>query len=265
MRSAAPVDLKILFRQNVRSERLQMIPKQLRFCGIIAVLGISPLPARAQTPTTSTPRTPQVTGAEVTPSSYNARGMAKFRAGDIKGSIQDFDAAIQLRPSLQRSHWQRGISYYYAKSFDLGAKQFELYQSYDAADVENVVWRFLCQAAAGGRTAKAIADARDAMLPLRKADRRIPMMAIDAMFRGSGSPADVMSAAKAGQPDDRTLHTRLFYAHLYVGLFFEASNEPAKARKHLFTAEQLKINHYMWDVAHIHAERLRQSQPNTEN
>lgn len=206
----------------------------------------------------------QQTEQQPTVAALNSRGMAKFQSGDIKGSIADFDAAIQRQPILERSHWQRGISYYYAESFDLGAKQFELYQTYDAADVENVVWRFLCQAAAGGRTDKAIAAAREDMLPLGARDRRIPMMEIDAMFRGSGSPEKVLAAAKAGQPDSRTLHHRMFYANLYIGLFYEATNAPTKAGEYIRAADKLKVNHYMWDVAHVHAERLRKTKSETE-
>ncbi len=202
---------------------------------------------------------PESRGPQLSVSAINARGMSKFRSGDIAGSIADFDSAIRRQPQLEKSHWQRGISYYYAGSFELGAGQFELYQTYDAADVENVVWRFLCQAAAGDRTDKAVAAARADMLPLGARDRRVPMMEIDAMFRGTGSAEAVLAAAKAGAPDARTLHHRMFYANLYIGLFYEATNEPAKAREHILAADRLRINHYMWDVAHVHAARLRKN------
>lgn len=186
---------------------------------------------------------------------YNLRGASRFKNGDIAGSIGDFDDAIRRGPAIEQSHWQRGISYYYNGQYELGTRQFEQYQTYDAADVENVVWRFLCQAQAGGRTADAVAAARAEMLPLGARDRRVPMMKIDALYRGTGTVEGVFAAAKDGDPKPATLHQRMFYAHLYVGLYREATNNPSAAREHLLAADKLKIGHYMWDVAHVHAAR----------
>ena len=188
---------------------------------------------------------------------HNWRGASRFKNGDVAGSIEDFDAAIRHRPGLEQSHWQRGISYYYNGQYELGAKQFERYQTYDAADVENVVWRFLCQAQAGQRTAEVVAAARRKMLPLGARDRRVPMMKIDALYRGSGKVEEVFAAAQAGNPESRALHQQMFYAHLYVGLYHEVTGSAAAAREHLVAADKLKIEHYMWDVAHVHAARLR--------
>ena len=70
---------------------------------------------------------------------------------------------------------------------------------------------------------------------------------------------EVLAAAKAGGPDEKTLHHRMFYANLYIGLFYEAINEPTKAREYILAADKLPIGHYMWNVAHVHAERLRKT------
>src|SRR5207244_2076845 len=75
---------------------------------------------------------------------YQQSGVVHFKAGKIKESIDDYDKYIELRPQAKISHWQRGISYYYAGRYDDGRKQFEGYQDYDSNDVENAVWRFMC-------------------------------------------------------------------------------------------------------------------------
>src|SRR5262249_16253218 len=59
---------------------------------------------------------------------YQHRGALHFKAGKIKESIDDFDKYIELKPQAKLSHWQRGISYYYAGRYDDGRKQFEGYQ-----------------------------------------------------------------------------------------------------------------------------------------
>jgi lipoprotein NlpI len=81
-----------------------------------------------------------------------------------------------------------------------------------------------------------------------------------ALFAGKAKPDDVLTAARAGDPRGDELKRRLFYAHLYLGLWYEAGGKPAEAREHILEAEKHKIGHYMWDVAHVHAERLRQVQ-----
>lgn len=51
------------------------------------------------------------------------RGMQRFRQADIDGSIELFDQAERLDPSLRPFLWQRGISYYYANRFQEGSDQ----------------------------------------------------------------------------------------------------------------------------------------------
>ena len=194
---------------------------------------------------------------ELTPQeaqAWNRRGAVRFKAGDVKGSIEDFDHAISLDENLERPHWQRGLSCYYDGRFAEGAKQFELYQTYDATDVENVVWKFLCQARHAG-----IEKARQDMLPLAQPDQRIPMMQIDALYRGQGSAEDVLIAIEQGNPAERERRHRSFYAHLYLGLYFEVLQDEETARRHLLEADRLEISHYMWYVAHLHAARIRGS------
>ncbi len=185
---------------------------------------------------------------------YYRRGAVRFKSADVKGSIADFDQQIALQPASEQQHWQRGLSYYYDGQYKNGAKQFELYQTFDAGDVENVVWRFLCQAKDEG-----VERARAQMLALDRTDRRVPMMKVYDLFFQRATPEDVCAVASEDQagPWDRT--TRMFYAHLYVGLYYDAHGNKPLMRKHILEAEKQKISHYMWDVAHVHATVLRRA------
>ena len=184
---------------------------------------------------------------------YQLRGLTKFKLGNIAGSIADFDKYIDLEPKQKARHWQRGISYYYAGRFDDGMRQFEGYQTVDSNDVENAVWRYLCQAKKDG-----IKKARADMLKIGK-DARVPMKEIYELFAGRLKPQDVLDAAKAGRPSEEKLNERLFYAHLYLGLFFESEGDAKKALEHLTVAADHKIGHYMWDVARVHRDLLRKA------
>jgi len=183
---------------------------------------------------------------------FDRRGGLHFIAGRVKESVADFDMAVKLDPRREPWHWRRGISYYYVGKFEEGKKQFEGYQTVDSSDVENATWRYLCMARLSG-TAAASKD----ILKIGD-DRRVPMRQIYDLYAGKLKPEDVMKAAQAGTPSPRELNTRLFYTHLYLGLYYEAAGKKELARKHIVkAADDHKIGHYMWDVAHVHANILR--------
>ena len=82
-------------------------------------------------------------------------------------------------------------------------------------------------------------------------------MEVYALFRGTAKPEDVLAAARAGKLDKAELNVRLFYAHLYLGLYFEAVGDAKLAREHIArAADDYKVNHYMWDVACVHRDLL---------
>jgi lipoprotein NlpI len=183
---------------------------------------------------------------------YQFRGMGHFKMGKIAESIADFDKYIELVPKAKVSHWQRGISYYYAGRFEDGKKQFEGYQSFDSNDVENAVWRYLCMARKDG-----VAKARADILKIGD-DRRLPMRQIYELFAGKLKPDDVLDAARAGDPGKEQLNRQLFYAHLYLGLYYETEGNAKQALDHLNrAADEHRIGHYMWDVARVHRDLLR--------
>lgn len=188
---------------------------------------------------------------------YYLRGRERFRLGQVKGSAADFDTYVKLRPNRKASLWERGISLYYVGRFREGARQFELYQTTYANDVENSVWRYICVARADG-----VAKARESILPIQH-DRRVPMMEIYRMFRGEATPADVIKAANADpQQPAATLAGQVFYANLYIGLFYDANGKSELARKHIELAADPKNKRahatgYMWDVARVHSVHLK--------
>lgn len=180
---------------------------------------------------------------------WQGRGEMNFKAGHFKESVADFDRVIELSPTQAPHHWQRGISLYYAGRFSEGRKQFESHQTVNPNDVENAAWHFLCAARESGVT-----NARHAMLTVG-ADGRIPMKEIYALYRGKGSVAEVLAAA--GPANEKWGRDALFYAHLYLGLYFEALGNSAKAREHIKkAANDFDAAHYMGDVARVHLRKL---------
>lgn len=185
---------------------------------------------------------------------YQRRGEDQFRLGRFKESVADFDKVIELDPRRAPYHWQRGISLYYAGEFDRGARQFELHKTVNPEDVENAVWHFLCVARLSG-----VEKARQALIPIRD-DGRVPMMQVFALFAGKATEQTVMDAVKLGDPGERELSQRLFYAHLYLGLFDEATGNLDAARDHIrLAAEKYAEDDYMGDVARVHAAVMKKA------
>jgi hypothetical protein len=61
--------------------------------------------------------------AAADPNALVRAGMDKFRQNDVEGSVADFDAALAARPAIRPYLWQRGLSLYYLKQYEEGAKQ----------------------------------------------------------------------------------------------------------------------------------------------
>lgn len=175
---------------------------------------------------------------------WQGRGELNFKAGHFKESVADFDRVIELVPRQAPHHWQRGISLYYAKRFADGRKQFELHQTVNPNDVENAAWHFLCAVRGRGVT-----NARASMLPVGR-DGRVPMAEIEELYRGTGSVERILAASRSGDA--------LFYAHLYLGLYFDVFGDATKAREHIAKAAgEFSSGHYMGDVARVHLRQMK--------
>jgi lipoprotein NlpI len=189
------------------------------------------------------------------PEGWQKRGELNFKASHFKESVADFDRFLELVPAQAPHHWQRGISLYYAGRFEDGRRQFESHQTVNPNDVENAVWHFLCVARQEG-----IEKARASLIKIGR-DSRVPMMEVLELYRGTAKPEDVLAAAQRGTPSQNELRGRLFYAHLYLGLYYDATGDSVKAREHIFKAAgEFATDHYMGDVARVHAKRLKEAQ-----
>jgi outer membrane protein assembly factor BamB len=90
------------------------------------------------------------------------------------------------------------------------------------------------------------------------------MMEVHALFAGLAKPEEVLKAAQAaGSPSPRQ-DRALFYAHLYLALYCEATGDAVQALEHIRKAAgQYRTDDYMGDVARVHL-RLRESkEPST--
>jgi lipoprotein NlpI len=184
--------------------------------------------------------------SEQQPQAIFERAVADFQAGRIAEAATGFDALIKLVPNSAPQLWQRGIALYYAGRYRDCREQFESHRTVNPDDVENAAWHFLC--VARGESAAA---ARKALLPVGP-DSRAPMREIYEMFRGTMQPDEVLTAA-GNQPGAQ------FYAHLYLGLYFEALGNKQQALQHITIAasERYRMGGYMHGVARVHLAILQ--------
>lgn len=188
------------------------------------------------------------------------RGNVSFAAGDMTQSVAAFDEVIRLSPASKPQLWQRGLSLYYASRFADGVKQFETHQTVNSQDVENAVWHLLCAARVSD-----VDQARTKLIPIT-GDTRVPMSQVYEMFAGRMTPAEVLKAASKTthriQEGDSQHRLQQYYAHLYIGLFYEMQEKPVEAKASMERA--LKFNplpkdNFMGVVADVHL-RVRASQ-----
>lgn len=180
------------------------------------------------------------------PPSLN-RAVAHFEAGRIAESAAEFDRLAEADPRAMPYLWQRGIVLYYAGRYADCRQQFERHRIVNPNDVENAAWHFLCVA-----RAESPAQARKVLLPVGP-DARVPMRQVYELFRGTLTPADVLRAAGA-QPGAQ------FYGHLYLGLYFEALGDAARALEHITAAAADRFasaGDYMHMVARVHLKLLQ--------
>ncbi|MCP5557510.1 MAG: hypothetical protein H7A55_07120 [Verrucomicrobiaceae bacterium] len=175
-------------------------------------------------------------------------GVQAFFDGKIKESVAAFDLLIKASEEIKPQLWQRGLSLYYAEKYQEGREQFEVHQTVNPNDVENAAWHFICVARLEG-----VEAARKALIPI-KGDARVPMQEVHDLFAGTGNVEAVMKAAEAGD-EGPTKRNQLCYAHLYLGLYFEALGDKDKAKEHIVKAAvDYKMDHYMGRCAQVHAK-----------
>jgi tetratricopeptide (TPR) repeat protein len=185
-------------------------------------------------------------GPQQDPNALLDGAVADFERGQIDQSVAKFDQLVAVAPRAMPQLWQRGIALYYAGRYDDCRKQFEAHRTVNPDDVENAAWHYLCVA-----RAESPARARAALLPVGP-DARVPMKQVYELFKGAMTAEQVMSAGG-------TSLSGQFYANLYLGLYYEATGDAARARTALETAAGDRFRAaggYMHMVARVHVARL---------
>ena len=182
------------------------------------------------------------------PSALLDAAISDFERGRIEESVAKFNQLVTVAPRAMPQLWQRGIALYYAGRYDDCRKQFEAHRTVNPDDVENAAWHFLCVA-----RAESPERARVALLPVGP-DARVPMREVLELFRGKMTTEQVMAAAGISLSGQ-------FYGNLYVGLYYEAIGDNARARPALEAAASERYQSaggYMPMVARVHVGRLGQ-------
>ena len=182
-----------------------------------------------------------------TPDQLFSQGVQAFYDAKPKESVAAFDKLIAQAPDSKPQLWQRGLSLYYVADYKAGRAQFETHQTVNTADVENAAWHFICVA-----RAENVEAARKALIPI-EGDTRVPMKQVHELFAGKASVEDVLKAAEFGEGE--ALKNHRCYAHLYLGLYYEALGDEPKAKEHMRkAAKDFQMDHYMGKCAQVHVK-----------
>ncbi len=182
---------------------------------------------------------------EVSPQSdrlYSLRGNTYFFNGDFKKAVADFEKMQELDPAQEASNWRLGLAYYFAGRYEDCSKQLARYMDYDDKDRENGIWIFLADA-----KEKGVKKAREKMIRYSKPDPRPEFGKIYEMFEGKLTSDELLAAIQKQIEEEnlgkRVQEQRLFYVHLYTGLFADAEGNHKLARTSFLQATE-----YLWPV-----------------
>src|SRR5262249_3915730 len=159
-------------------------------------------------------------------------------------------------PGEKPGHWRRGIALYYTGQFKEGVEQFEIHQTVNPNDVENAAWHYLCNVKVVGPE-----KARAALLKVGP-DPAVPVGTRYTRYAARATPEAVRRDGEAGTPPPARRREHLFYAHLYIGLYFEAAGDAKRALDHVAKAVDFADPKetglgYMGDVARVHLKLRR--------
>jgi hypothetical protein len=134
------------------------------------------------------------------------QGMEAFREGHITESIERFDLAATVQPSLQPFLWQRGISLYYANDYAAASRQFQNDVTVNPLDVEEIVWDIACRLrnqipsdTDTSASTSTFPPVGAMSLPAGKTDSRRIMGPVYRLFRGLGSEQELAVAGHTSQ------------------------------------------------------------------
>lgn len=186
---------------------------------------------------------------------YSARGDARFFQANFATAVADYEKMLKLQPDLDARHWRLGLAWFYAGKYADGAHQFEKYYETDDVDRENGLWRFLCQVRELG-----LEKARQKMLKYTKPDRG-GLGEVYRMYAGELTVDKIVAGMNDSPGSEEVRNQRLFYGHLYIGLYESVQNHRDKALEHLKKAVENPWPrregygpNYMWHVARLHYE-----------
>ncbi|MCY2946686.1 MAG: tetratricopeptide repeat protein [Planctomycetota bacterium] len=176
-------------------------------------------------------------------------GTVEFMRGDMVKALVAWDRQVKVHKPSYAPHWQRGIALYYAGRHKEGREQFEAYQAVDGNDVENSVWKLMCQAREPGQ---GLEKAQKNMLPIGL-DRRVPMMEVLDLYAGKSS-IEKVKAQTLKAPENQGTKPQ-FYEALYLGLWEDLQGNVKASQGHFERAMKLEpASVYMREVGRVHRD-----------
>ena len=118
---------------------------------------------------------------------------------------------------------------------------------------------FLCIAEEDG-----LAKARETMFEYSR-KLRTPFPALLALYMDRGTAKDVLDEANRESTSGDAHTESLFYAHYYLGKYYEIIGDPENALAHVEIALQHRIPHFMFACAEADIARLASENEKTES
>jgi lipoprotein NlpI len=169
------------------------------------------------------------------PDSYFCRAYVHFGAGEFDKSVADYSKAISLGGTDPKIFHQRGIARFYASKLDEASEDFS--RAAEEGDSESRVYSDLWLSWTYQRLGKPVPETvltRAAAQP--RGDWPRPALAV---MTGHLAPEAMLKALESKTGDDRTMASSEGY--FYLGQYFAARGDSAKAREFFEKAHRLNV------------------------
>jgi lipoprotein NlpI len=169
------------------------------------------------------------------PDSFFCRAYVHFGAGEFDKSAADYSKAISLGGTDPKIFHQRGIARFYASKLDEASEDFS--RAAEDGDSESRVYSDLWLTWTYQRLGKPVPETvltRAAAQP--RGDWPRPALAV---MTGHLAPEAMLKTLESKTGDDRTMASSEGY--FYLGQYFAARGDPAKAREFFEKAHRLNV------------------------
>ncbi|MBP2168456.1 lipoprotein NlpI [Erwinia toletana] len=174
------------------------------------------------------------------PEVFNYLGIYLTQAGNFDAAYEAFDSVLELDPTYNYAHLNRGIALYYGGRYPLAQDDLLAFYQDDPNDPFRSLWLYLVEREMDSSKAKVTLKQR-----YDKSDREQWGWNIVEFYLGDISEKTLMESLKADATDNTSLAEHLSETNFYLGKYYLSLGEKDNAEALFKLAVANNVNNYV--------------------